>query len=366
MTDSAIYADTMDVYMDRTIALNKGGSRPTAAADPGQPEEPKPEIAMLDCKGFDVYDDARLKHPGVDVISQKLLPGGAEIKEKQRIQAQHVIYDKRTGNFYGAGPGLTYLYRRKGEETENDVVPTSRTVASSPGSGRARPEVVLKDKKLPPLELTKIKYAETMMGRFGVAKDNQDDNERREAQFYGSVQAANALVRSANADIDFDHLDRWPGASFLTSDVLDVFSIPMPAGSKVANRQLLNARGNALARMNADTIQADRVTFNSASGLAYAYGDDGKEVSVSQQPSPGQRPSVNRGRTALYNKETKQARMEDPHAISFVDLKSGIRSRAFSPDLGGTPKPIDPAKQPRQPLQRQGRQSTERYGFTGH
>jgi hypothetical protein len=68
----------------------------------------------------------------------------------------------------------------------------------------------------------------------------------------------------------------------------------------------------------------------------------------------------------MYNNKTRQSDINDPHALSFVDLKSGIRSRAFFPDLGGSPKPIDPPKQPRQPLQRQGRQSTERYGFQGH
>ena len=375
MTDSAIFTDAMDVYMDRTIAFNKAARKPVAKpANGDEPVPPEAQIAMIDCKGKDLYEDAVLKHPGVDVINQKLLANSTEIQEKQRIQGQHVIYDKRTGNFYAPGPGLTWLYRRKGSDAASKsnlaVAPIRPVSAASTPNGRAKPEAVLAAKKanLPPLELTKIKFFDGMRGRFGVSKDQQADNERRDAEFYGSVQAANATVSTKNSDIDFDHLDRWRDATYLTSDVLDVFSEPMPIGSnvKATNRQLLNARGNAAAQLNFDRIQADRITFNSGSGLAYAYGDDGKEVSITKSDSFGQAPTVSRGRTALYNKETKQAKLDDPQGLTFVDLKSGLRSRAFFPDLGGTPKPLDPKALPRVPLQRQTRSSTERNSFTGH
>jgi hypothetical protein len=375
MTDSAIFTDSMDVYMDRTIAFNKDARKPAAKpAEGDEPRQPEAQIAMLDCKGKDLYQDAKLKYPGVDIISQKILPDSTEIKEKQRIQGQHVIYDKRTGNFYAPGAGLAWLYRRKGGDSASKPDPTLASVrpvsAASTPNGRAKPEAVLVAKKapLPPLELTKIKFFDGMRGRFGVAKDQQADNERREAEFYGSVQAANATVSTANSDIDFDHLSKLPDATYLTSDVLDVFSEPMPIGSnsKATNRQLLNARGNATARVNFDLIQADRITFNSGSGLAYAYGDDGKEVSITKSDSFGQAPTVSRGRTALYNKETKQAKLDDPAGFTFVDLKSGIRSKPFFPDLGGSPKPLDPKKLPRVPLQRQSRNANERSSFNGH
>jgi hypothetical protein len=360
MPDSAIYTDTMDVYMDRTIDFNKDSKKP--AANPDEPKEPDAQIAMLHCIGQDIVKDSIVTNPGVDIQSLKYFPETRDLKEKQRIWGQDVIYDKRTGNFYAWGAGQVWIYRRKGKEAATDgPIPTA-----FPSNGPRRPEVVLTDKKLPPLELTKIKFTEGMGGRFGVAKE-QAENERRDAEFFGAVQAVNASVLTGNSDIDFDRLTYWPDSVFLTSDVLNVYSFPNPPGSKAANRQLLDARGNALARSKFDTMQADRITYNSASSLMYAYGYDGKQVSLTKQDSPGQRPSSpTRGRTIVYNNVTRQSIVNDPQMMSFVDLKSGLRARAFFPDLGGTPKPIDPKPQPRQPLQRQGRQATERYGFTGH
>jgi hypothetical protein len=363
MTDSAIYADTMDVYMDRIIALNKDARKPAAKSD--EPKEPDAQIAMLECFGEDVVENYKLKWAGVDITSQKLYPESGEIKEKQRIQGQHIIYDKRTGDFFAPGPGTTRIYRRKGGDGKAEgPIPTVHPVSSTLANGRSRPEAVLTDKKLPPLELTRIKYTDGMQGRFGVAKD-QAEEEPREAQFVGAVQTVNASVPGKNSDIDFDHVERWPDYVFLTSDVLNVFSYPNAPGSKPANRQLLNARGNAVAKSKFDVIQADRVTYNSATSLTYAYGEDDKEVSITKQESPGQRPTTTRGKMVRYNNVTRESDLKDPHAIQITDLKTGLRAKAFMPDLGGSPKPIDPKPLPRPPLQRQGRNSTERKSFTG-
>jgi hypothetical protein len=307
-----------------------------------------------------------LKWAGVDITSQKVYPENGQLKEKQRIQGEHVIYDKRTGNFYAPTAGTTWIYRRKKADSTNESpIPTTFPV-SAPSNSRTRPEVVLTDKKqpLPPLELTKIKFTDGMRGRFGVAKD-QVDTETREAQFFGSVETANASVLSKNSDIDFDHIERWPDAVFLTSDVLNVYSIPNAPGSNPSNKQLLNARGNVLAKSKFDIIQADRVTYNSATNLTYAYGDDGKEVSITKQDSAGQRPISSRGKSVRYNNRTRESDLKDPNAMEFTDLKTGIRSKPFMPDLGGSPKPGDPIKQPRTPLQRQGRNATERKSFSG-
>ncbi len=365
MTDSAIFTDTMDVYMDRTIDFTKDDKKAAARTD--EPTPADPQIAMLDCKGKDIFEDAILRHAGVDVISQKFQPETGEFKEKYRIQGLHVIYDKRTGNFHAPGPGTTWIYRQvdaKGQPSMlPNVIPTS-----APSNGRSRPEVVVADKKKKEsrIELTKIKYATGMQGRFGVAKD-RTENEQREAEFYGDVQAANATVSGyVRDDIDFDRLTRWPDYVFLTSDVLNVISYPLPAGSKPANKQLLEARVNALARAQFDSINADRITYNSQNSLMYAYGEDGKEVAITKQDSAGQRPSTQRGKTVRYNNVTHQYDIDDPQAMSFADLKSGVRGRAFAPDLGGTPKLPDPKPLPRTPLPRQGKVSTERNGFTGH
>ena len=362
MTDSRILCDLMDVYMDRTIAFNKDTRKPAASSDDPAPSDP--QIAMLDCKGTNIVEGGLTKAPGVVVINQKLFPENGELKEKQRIEGVHVIYDKRTGDFHAPGPGVFRLYKRKGGEAKAEAPAPSVKPTSAVSNGRGRPETKPSSKKLPPLELIKIRYEEGMRGRFGVGRD-QADAETREAEFIGAAQAANAPVDGKNSDIDFDKPARV-GYLFLSSDVIQVFSEPPPLGSKAGARQLLFARGNGVATTNDSQIQADRITYDSASELTYAYGDDGREVSLTKQDSRGQPFNAGRGKSLRYNKATGESRLDDPHAITFTDLKSGIRPKPYFPDLGGTLKPGDPIKMPRFQIQRVPRNSTERNSFTGH
>ena len=365
--DSALYADLMDVYLDRPVSFAREARKPSD--NPDDPKPADPQIAMIDCKGRDLVENGLVKHPGVDIISQKLFPENGELKEKQRIQGQHVIYDKRTGEFEAFGPGLAWLYRRKAGESKGEgLIPTALPVAlpsSNAAGSRPKPDGAASARKLSPIELTKIKFAESMQGRFGVAREKAEP-ERRDAEFHGAVQAVDATVSTKNSDIDFDHLDRRSDLFFLTSDVLNVFSYPAPVGLKVGNKQLLFARGNALARANNDAIQSDRITYDSSTGLTYAYGDEGKEVAFTKQESTGQAPNTVKMKSLRYNNLNRESETHDPQAISFTDLKSGIRSKPGAPDLGGSPRPADPIKMPRQPFQRQGRGATERNGFNGH
>ena len=199
-----------------------------------------------------------------------------------------------------------------------------------------------------------------MRGRFGTSRV-QAETETRHAEFVGDVQAANATVSQPNNDIDFDGR-HGPDYLFLSSDVLHVYSEPQPKGPA---KQLLNARGNANAQTADRIIQADRITFDSSTDLAYAYGDGDKEVVMVEQGSPNQKPSTLRGKAGRYNRRTKEGKIEDPQAIQFFDRKTGERPRSFFPDLGGTPKPGDPIKPKRLPFQMSPRNSTERKGFTG-
>jgi hypothetical protein len=357
MPESRLLCDSMDVYMDRTINLNKDTKKPASKAD--DPAQQDAQIAMLDCRGSNVIEGGKLKLPGVEIINEKTYPETGEFKEKQRIQGIHVTYDKRTGAFEAPGPGTTWLYQVEGGGPKADgPVPTS-----APSNARGPSDVKYANRKPPKLKLTKVQYTEGMRGRFGVARD-QVDNQTREALFVGSAEAANAVVNNKNSDIDFDRPSS-PDYMFLSSDNLHVFSVPPPLGSKASTRQLLNARGNGVARTIDSLIQADRITYDSASELTYAYGEDGKEVSLTKQDSPGQPPSTARGKTLRYNKATRASDFKDPQTITFTDLKSGIRAKPFTPDVGGSPKKPDLVKPQRMPLQRTPRQSTERKSFTG-
>jgi hypothetical protein len=334
MTNSLILCDSMDVYMDRTIDLNKDSRKP-AEKKPDEAASTDAQIAMLDCRGRNVFENKiNLKYPGVDVINEKFYPDTGEFKEKQRIQSEHVVYDKRTGEFEAPGPGTTWLYKRKAVDPKNP-------------------------KKPPAIELTKVKYTDRMQGRFGVAKDQAADNQYREAVFFGAAESANATVSGSNRDIDFDHpVSR--DYTFLSSDEIHVYTEPPPVGSKESARQLLNARGNSAARTIDSLIQADLITYDSASQLTYAYGQDGKEVSLSKQESLNQPASKSHGKTLRYNKTTRESEFHDPQVIEFTDLKSGFRPKAYFPELGGSPKPPELPKQARLPFQKNSRSSTER------
>ncbi len=160
MTDSAIFCDTMDVYLDRIIALNKSLDKNAPKSKSDDPASSEAQIAMLDCRGQNQFEAGVLnRHAGVDITSQKIFPENGLLKERQRIQGIHVIYDKRTGDFEAPGPGITWLYKRKsGSATVEEPLPTASPVASN---GRRAPVPTI---KIAPLELTKVKFTEGMRG----------------------------------------------------------------------------------------------------------------------------------------------------------------------------------------------------------
>ncbi len=361
MTDAAIDCDTMDVYMDKVVELAKAAKNPPGStstpASASAPNEPQAEIAMIESWGDNLVEDHKLHHAGVDITSRKYFPDTKTLKDKQRIQHTHVIYDKRTGDFEGSGAGMMYLYQ--GSLPKGADRPVVRTTSAT---GIKPPEP-----PAPTVKLTKIRFTELMRGRFGVAREGVDA-ETRTGEFTGNVQTANAIVRGAGSDLDFDQLDQKPDAIFLTSDVLRVRSEPPPvkAAAKAQARQLLYAQGNAAARTVDRIIQGDRITYDSSTDLMYIYGDDGKEVVMMEQKSPGQVGNRSGGKAVMYNNRTRQFEVNDPQSIQFYDLKSGIRPKALYPDLGGTPAKPEIKPLPRTPLQRPSRNSTERNGFTGH
>ena len=120
-----------------------------------------------------------------------------------------------------------------------------------------------------------------------------------------------------------------------------------------------------MARTIDRTIQADRVTFDSATELTYAFGDDDKEIVMNEQKSPGQEPNTIRGKSGRYNKRTRAGEIVDPQAIQLFDIKTGVRPAPFAPDTGGSPRPAEPGKLQRTPFLKTPRNSTERRSFTG-
>ena len=118
-TDGLLVCEQMTTYMDRTVTLARPRRDPKAAAgDPlaNQPE-PKPQIAVIDCVGK------------VIAISRKVDKKG-KLLEQQRIEGEHITYDKLTGEFEVFGEGQTFLYALEDQKKEKGSL--------APGNASAR------------------------------------------------------------------------------------------------------------------------------------------------------------------------------------------------------------------------------------
>ena len=132
MEDSLLLSQEMKTYMDRTIKLEQPRRDPPPPRGDAPPaaEEPKPQIAWIDCYGREVGDEYRQ----VIAVSRKLDPETRVLLQQQQIEGEHVLYDKRTGDFFVPGPGLVYLYNREDQDDRRRPAP-----APAPGATANRP-----------------------------------------------------------------------------------------------------------------------------------------------------------------------------------------------------------------------------------
>jgi hypothetical protein len=412
MEDSLMLAQEMTTYLDQTVKLNRprraGEARPAAGnaggAAAAQPE-PKPQIALIDCK-FKVVVDNRKVDPETKLVLQR-----------QVIEGEHVVYDKLTGNFLALPApgkmGRVYLYNREGQEAaagpgqvpgpgpgrapasgdsttadRRTIRPTANPTAR-PGANTVRATEVVgrsstpttpsginpgtattKDQErtqakgrqpvrapLMPMKVTQVVYADEMHGRFGTGKE-QDTTDPRWADFFGDVEVLHALVPDDNTVFDFDNPP--PDATFLTAQTVRVVTEPPPQGSNAPARNFLKAWENANAETIDTTIQADKITYDSAKELFYAYGEL-DQVYLVQQKFVGQPATTASGTTLWYNRRTGESEVNDPKVVQFVDDKFGLRPGRVVPKPEA-PKP----KKPLAPFRGPGRAHFERKGFNGH
>ena len=212
-TDGLLVCETVTTYMDRTVTLARPRRDPKAAAgDPLANEpEPKPQIAVIDCVGK------------VIAISRKVDKKG-KLLEQQRIEGEHITYDKLTGEFEVFGEGQTFLYALEDQKRRGSLAPGNasarrtitpvadpgrgdagagrttpiigRNTAAKPasrGQGKAKAKAKAKAAEPPALMLTQIRFRNGMRGRFGSGKD-ADRTETRRADFFKDVEAMHAKV----------------------------------------------------------------------------------------------------------------------------------------------------------------------------
>ncbi len=414
-TDDAMLdcSEVMHAYFDQPIKLTKPKTPPPASAnanaspeavaaaepDAARPEEPKAEIAKIEC----VKD--------VLVINLKRDPITKDLLQKQRIEGGRLFYDKRSGDFLVPGEGMVFLYEREGQsqsqlEPGPGAKPGSadaplaapgprRTIRPTAGPDPDEPRPIRRDspvvgrntarnaldlkpgqaaaksqkqaasiasKLLPPLVLTQIYFTVEMNGRFGSSAET-DKTETRRATFYGDVEALRCRVDSPSATLD---PDRRPFEStFLTSQILRVISEPPTAlelekDPKAPARTFLRAWENAMAASDFKTILADTITYDSLESNFYAYGENGHDVQIIQQVAIGQVPMVAPGRSIRHNTKTGESVIIDPKSANVFDIKTGYRP------LAPKPKKDEKPRIPNRKKFQSARGNIERKDFTGH
>ncbi|MGB2612377.1 MAG: hypothetical protein WBC80_25665 [Isosphaeraceae bacterium] len=354
----------MTTYTDQPIPLAELGKMSQAgsgsgakaktnrnAADGGaEAEKPKPDLTLIDLVGNAV------------AISRKVDPEKPVLLSLQKVTSEHLIYDRRTGDFQSPCAGMVYLYdkaddpeKSKGPDGEAPVANRRpiRPVAGKPGDKPGGKAPVL------PLVLTQIKFTREMIGRFGTGKTT-DKTATRWADFFGDIESARTPVANVRTIVNYDRLP--PDTYFLTSQTMRVVSEPPPPGSpeNAPARNFLKAWENAYATTNDTMIQADVITYDSHNDLIYANGQEGRLVQVVQQVGPGQLGSPMRADAVRVNPKTGAADVIGPHVLQMLDKKTGTRPTPVAPPDPNA-KPAKPRKNPYRPPAN----NVERKGFTG-
>jgi len=366
MEDGLLYCTKiMTTYTDKPIPLAEVGKMSQAGSgsgakkkterDPGEggaEAEPKPDLTLIDLVGNAV------------AISRKVDPERPVLLSLQKVTSDHLIYDRRTGNFHSPVPGMVWLYDKAddpekskkgpdGDATRRTVRPVAGKPGDKPGGKPGAKAPVL------PLVLTQIRFTREMYGRFGTGKTT-DQTETRWADFFGDIEAARTPVANERTIVNFDRLP--PDTYFLTSQTMRVVSEPPPPGSpsNTPARNFLKAWENAYATTNDSMIQADIITYDSHNDLIYANGQEGRLVQVVQQVGPGQPGSPMRADAVRVNPKTGAADVIGPNVMQMLDKKTGTR-----PTPVGPPDPNYKPPKPRKNPFRLAPNNGERKGFTG-
>jgi hypothetical protein len=395
--DGLLYCeDHMITYTDKEVPLAQVGkmmkpgsnTKDTQASSAEDASETKPELTLVECYGNAV------------AMNRKVYPDKPVELQRQRLEAECLTYDRRTGKFDVPVKGVVYLYDREEKSQESSDVqedggaksaappssiaesaPTRRTVTPTTGrttnrskkpsgANSSRPSSThssqpatnaaeRENDEIPPLVLTQVRFATAMRGRFGTGREN-DTTDTRWAEFFGDVQSARARVDTLRSELDEDRLP--PDGFFLTGQVMRVITEPPPPGApeETPARKFVKVWDKAAARNSDTVISADIVTYDSGKDLIYAHDEQGRGVSFAQQHAVGQPAAVGRARAVQLNPKTGALNLVDSERIQMIDKRTGQRPERAKP----TDPNAKPPKKAKQPFKLPS-SSMERRGFTG-
>ena len=314
--DDTVACQEMEAILDRPVAFVRPAQ---AARSPGQPAEPRPQVVAVICR------------KQVEIVSRKRDEATRAIREVQRVSGEEVTYDRASSTFWVDGTGTVRSYAR--ETSKRTDASVSRTAVGD----RRRPVQGRDPSPASPLLLTRIDFRKGMEGKMGTPLASGQAGPRQ-AEFRGGVQVLRAAVADFDRDLDRDH----PPADFVALDsrVLQIESIPAPAGSKAPARTLLKATDNATARTIDSAIQGDWITYDSANGLFYVYGSEANPVSIASQNGPGLPASSGTAQVVRYNPKTGVSDVHAPGSVPVLPTEDRLPARRRRPSWTrrGTPQ----------------------------
>jgi hypothetical protein len=328
--EARVTGEEVDVYLDRPVSL----SRPIRDPNSGQTSDARPQVSFVRAQR------------DVEIVNRKLDPASGSLQETHRVHGDDVSY-RMPGHFGVQGPGVVWLYRRVGPNSGNPLLPPAATAS---GRGRVSP-VSNRTAQSPsgPLELTRVQFRQGMRGRFQGPPEKPASGERV-GEFFGDVQILNARVDNDRADLSEE---RSPPADMVSlySQYLYIDSQTAAPGSDAADRTRMVARGEGQAARartfgtHASTIEGDRITYQTDTGVFLIVADPGRTVSLVKSNGTGQPVSLSDARQVLYNVRSGETRVADPSAISLYDAKTGIRPGVV-PAPNRNPSPPPPLRFP--------------------
>jgi hypothetical protein len=238
-----------------------------------------------------------------NVDAEEVVRENGKLMKYTQSLGREMTFDSRDERVYTTGPGTVKELQPGDME---DGLGTSPRPTPAQG-GRTPPP-----KPKQEMKLTRIEYEGSMLTR-KVGLD------RRITTFREHVEAINVPCPTENVDMPVDK-DRLPErGTYIRCEKMDIYTSPSPV-TKGKNTQTLVAENRAYVKTPEYQAFAWRVIYEQATDLVKFEGKDGvPAVFYKLSPKSGGEPKQFRGQKILYNRKTRQFKVEDGDSIRLDD-----------------------------------------------
>jgi lipopolysaccharide export system protein LptA len=226
-----------------------------------------------------------------------------KLQKYSKSEGREMTFDNRDERVYVTGPGKVHLLQLGSVDDGAGTAPRPLPTQVAP-KAPSRPKEEMK--------LTRVEYEGNML-TYKVGLD------RRTTVFRDHVEVVSAPCPKEDIYMAIDK-DKPPERGlYLRCAILTMYTSP-DARVKGKNTQTLVAEDHAFVKTPEYQANAWKITFEEASDLVKFEGKDGVPVLFSKlSPKQGADPKQFRGRKILYNRKTRQFKVEDGDSIRLDD-----------------------------------------------